>query len=200
MINLDIKKEEYFFDPINSIDNERIVELRLALNYYEYLYNNNRLSNILEIGNVLGFYGHIEHECIDKFADLPDISPAGEVKNIDAIEYNYAGRDVISISTIEHIGMSDYNNPTPNDGEDAIKALEKIEKESDNFFITFGPNHNKTLDKYVIENINRFNWHGWCRKDLNEWEYTNQDMTVWEKEFDKPFKFANGIILLLNKG
>jgi len=199
MINLNIQEEDYFFDPINSIDNERILELRLALDYYQELFEKGRKSNIVEVGNVLGFYGHIEHFCIDKFATIPDISPAGEVHNIDAIDYNYHGKDVISISTIEHIGLDDYGNKEANDGLDAITALNKIKEESDSYFITFGTNHNKTLDKYIVDNIDQYKWHGWCRTDLNKWEYTKQDMSVWEKVHDTPFKYANGIILLTSE-
>ena len=55
MIKHDIKKYEYFVDPINSTDNERIVELRLAFNWYEKLVDFGHKNNIVEIGNVMGF-------------------------------------------------------------------------------------------------------------------------------------------------
>ena len=97
-IKHDLPRDEYFIDPINSQDNERIVELKLAMDWYEKVFNAGRADNILEIGNVLGFYGFCEHECIDKFATIPDISPAGTVDNIDALEYDYTGRDVICVS------------------------------------------------------------------------------------------------------
>ena len=91
IINYDISEHHYFIDPVNSQDNERIVELRLAIDWYEGLYNLGRIRNIIEVGNVLGFYGYCEHLCIDKFAESPDISPAGEVVNLDALDVDFTG-------------------------------------------------------------------------------------------------------------
>jgi len=198
-VKYDLKPSEYFIDPVNSQDNERIVELKISMDYYEQLWGEGKKNSIVEIGNVLGFYGYCEHECIDKFASLPDISPAGEVKNIDALDFDFTNRDVISVSTIEHIGTTDYNNPTANEGEDAVKVLQKIEKESNSYFLTFGPNYNKPLDEYVKNNLNNFDWHGWVRTGRELWDYTAQDMNVWEQVTDEPFPFANGIILLRSK-
>ena len=199
MIKYDSENKDYYFDKyVNSYNNERIVELRLSMDYYEEIYSEGK-NNILEIGNVLGFYGYCEHECIDKFAQSDDISRGGTVDNIDALDYDYTGRNVISISTIEHIGMKDYNNPTANDGLDAITALDKIRNESKTFFITFGPNHNKNLDEYVKGNLDDYDWHGWCRTGKNQWQYTEQDIKVWDMKHDDPYEFANGIILLREK-
>lgn len=195
-IKHDLPREEYFIDPVNSQDNERIVELKLAMDWYEKVFNAGRADNILEIGNVLGFYGFSDHECIDKFAALPDISPAGTVDNVDALEYDYTGRDVICVSTIEHMGMTDYDNPTPNEGQDAITALDKIHNEASTYFITFGAKYNTLLDEYVKNNLDRYDWHGWVRTGRDKFDYTAQDMAVWDKGVDDPFPFSNSIILL----
>ena len=71
IIDYDISEHRYFIDPVNSQDNERIVELRLAIDWYEELCGLDRKQNIVEVGNVLGFYGYSEHLCIDKFAEIP---------------------------------------------------------------------------------------------------------------------------------
>lgn len=196
MIKHDIKKYEYFMDPVNSTDNERIVELRLAINWYEKLVELGHKNNIVEIGNVLGFYGYCEHKCVDKFATYPDISPAGEVANVDALNEDFTGKDIVCVSTVEHVGMEDYDNPKPNSGKDAIKLLDKIVNEARSYFITFGPNYNFNLDDYVKENIANYDWYGWCRTGLNDWDFTGKDMKVWEGKTDNPFPFANSIILL----
>jgi len=198
-VKYDLAPSEYFIDPINSKDNERIVELKISMNHYEDLYNAGSKNNVVEIGNVLGFYGYCEHECIDKFAQMPDISPAGEVKNIDALDFDFTGRDIISVSTIEHIGTTDYDNPIANEGQDAVDVLKKIEQESKSFFITFGPNYNNPLDNYVKSNLESYDWHGWVRTAIDKWDYTAQDMKVWDQITDDPWPFANGIILLRNK-
>jgi len=195
-----LEPREYYIDPINAQDNERIIELRLGINWYKKIIEAGRKNNIIEIGNVLGWYGYPEHRCIDKFAEDPDISAAGEVEKIDALDEDLTDKDVICISTIEHLGLSDYDNPNPNDGEDAITLLDKIVAEAKSYFITFGPNHNKRLDEYIKSHLVDFErsweWHGWCRKDVGEWDYVAQDMKVWEMKKDTPFPSENGLILL----
>ena len=195
-IQLDIPREQYFIDVCNSQDNERIVELALAQSWYKKLWDTGRADNIVEIGNVLGFYGICEHTCIDKFATIPDISPAGSVDNVDALEYSYKGKDVICVSTIEHIGLTDYDNPTPNEGQDAITALDKIHNEASTYFITFGAKYNHKLDEYVKANLDQYDWHGWARTGRDRFEYSAQDMAVWDKGPDDPYPFSNSIILL----
>jgi len=196
MIKHDLAKHEYFIDPVNSQNNERVVELRIAINWYEKLIEQGKKDSILEVGNVLQFYGHVEHKCIDLYAEYPDISAGGEVDNVDAREVDYTGKDVMSVSTIEHIDLAGEYEVKEGDGSGAITVLDKIVNESDSYFITWGPNANKKLDDYVKSNLANYDWHGWVRTGEEAFDYTAQDMEVWEKLVDDPYKFCNGIILL----
>jgi len=196
MIKHDLAKHEYFIDPVNSQNNERVVELRIAINWYEKLIEQGKKDSILEVGNVLQFYGHVEHKCIDLYAEYPDISAGGEVDNVDAREVDYTGKDVMSVSTIEHIDLAGEYEVKKGDGSGAITVLDKIVNESDSYFITWGPNANKKLDDYVKANLANYDWHGWVRTGEEAFDYTAQDMEVWEKLVDDPYKFCNGIILL----
>ena len=205
MIKHDLKKYEYFIDPINSTDNERVIELRLAMNWYEKLVDLGHKNNIVEIGNVIGFYGYCEHKCIDKFAirtarDKPDsfdgMGPAGEVLMVDALDEDLTDKDIVCISTIEHVGMAEYQNPTPNDGKDAVTLLDKIVNEARSYFISFSPNHNFYLDTHIKDNIGNYDWYGWCRTGLNDWDFTAKDMKAWDGLPDEPFPHANSLILL----
>jgi len=196
MIKHDLAKHEYFIDPVNSQNNERVIELRLAINWYEKLIEQGKKDNILEVGNVLQFYGHVEHKCVDLFAEYPDISAGGEVENVDAREVDYTGKDVMCVSTIEHIDLAGEYEVKEGDGSGAITVLNKIVNESDSYFITWGPNANKKLDDYVKANLANYDWHGWVRTGEEAFDYTAQDMEVWEKMVDDPYKFCNGIILL----
>ena len=196
MIKHDLAKHEYFIDPVNSQNNERVVELRIAINWYERLIEQGKKDSILEVGNVLQFYGHVEHKCIDLYAEYPDISAGGEVENVDAREVDYTGKNVMSVSTIEHIDLAGEYEVKEGDGSGAITVLDKIVNESDSYFITWGPNANKKLDDYVKANLANYDWHGWVRTGEEDFDYTAQDMEVWEKLVDDPYKFCNGIILL----
>ena len=196
MIKHDLAKHEYFIDPVNSQNNERVVELRIAINWYEKLIEQGKKDSILEVGNVLQFYGHVEHKCIDLYAEYPDISAGGEVDNVDAREVDYTGKNVMSVSTIEHIDLAGEYEVKEGDGSGAITVLDKIVNESDSYFITWGPNANKKLDDYVKANLTNYDWHGWVRTGEEAFDYTAQDMEVWEKLVDDPYKFCNGIILL----
>ena len=45
-------------------------------------------------------------------------------------------------------------------------------------------------------NLDRYDWHGWVRTGRDKFDYTAQDMAVWDKGVDDPFPFSNSIILL----
>ena len=152
-------------------------------------------DNLTEVGCVMPHYGYCEHPIIDLFSED---SPAGVVQNVDAEECDFSGKDVLCLSTVEHIGKSDYDNPDI-DPEKAIRILDKITNEANSFLITWGTRYHNELDAHVKNSLDKYDWFGYIKKEEKLWEYTGTDMKVWEQEFDKPYRYANGNIFLLPK-
>ena len=124
--------------------------------------------------------------------------PSGEVQNVDAEECDFTDRDVLCLSTLEHIGKDDYDNPDI-DAEKAIRILDKITNESSTFMVTWGTRYHNELDTYVKSNLDKYDWFGYIKREEKVWEYTGTDMKVWDMKFDKPYRYANGNIFLLPK-
>ena len=192
MINKELAVDEYFDDPVNTtMNNERCIELALGLRYVEKVGH----SNLTEVGAVMPHYGYCEHKIVDLFSED---CPAGVIENVYAEECDFTGQDVLCLSTVEHIGKKDYDNPDI-DAEKAIRILDKITNESSSYFITWGTRYHNELDAYVKNNLDKYDWFGYIKREEKLWEYTGTDMAVWDQEFDTPFRYANGNIFLLPK-
>ena len=113
-------------------------------------------------------------------------------------ECDFTGRDVLCLSTLEHVGKEDYDNPDI-DAEKAIRILDKITNEANTFMVTWGTCYHNELDDYVKDNLDKYDWFGYIKKEEKVWEYTGTDMKVWDMKFDKPYRYANGNIFLLPK-
>ena len=192
MINKELTVEEYIDDPVNTtMINERCIELAIGMRYMEKVGH----DNLVEVGAVMPHYGYCEHPIIDLFSDD---HPAGDVQAVDAETCDFTGKDVLCLSTIEHIGKEDYDN-SDIDAEKAIRILDKITAESNSFLVTWGTRYHNELDTYVKNSLDKYDWFGYIKREEKLWEYTGTDMAVWDQEFDKPYRYANGNIFLLPK-
>ena len=187
-IKYDLEPREYFIDPMNSTDNENIIQLKLGIDWYRDKWEMEDRHNIVQIGNVLGMYGYCESNTVElsKFKDDNSIEKgfAGTIDYYDDFkDYDFTGKAVISL---EAFNRNEYN----------FELLTKITNEASSYFITFTPNSNSDLDSQIIMELEKWQWHGWCRKDQSTWEYSAQRPDVWEKERNSPNPAANGIILI----
>lgn len=118
---------------------ERIVELSIADNWL-----NKVEGDVHEIGCVTPYYwpkrvGHI----VDPF----DPHPLNLNKK-DMFDVNLNNKDVLSISTIEHIGLNQYDQ---NSSFTACDAFQKISTESSSCLVTFPLGYNKLLDNFICD-------------------------------------------------
>lgn len=161
--NKDIK---YFDHPYNTTrQNERTVEVPLAKLFLE------SHLDLIEIGCVTPYYfTRYDH----KVYDLTD----GHLRaiNLDALTLDVKGKNVLSISTIEHFGEDEVTS-------DSVKFLDRVMKESKKYLITFPLGINKKLDEYVAKNID-------CsylsRKESNRdlWEVKEyKDLSDFDKKY-----------------
>jgi hypothetical protein len=84
-----------------------------------------------------------------------DISdPHPKVLKMNALDYSYKDKNVLSISTVEHFKTSEYLNRTDSDSS---AFMQKIAKESKNYLITWGLGYNLFLDAWLELSRLRYN-------------------------------------------
>ena len=169
----------YFYHPYNSTrENERIVEVPLG----EFFINNFDYE-ITEVGAVMGYYGFNCKEVIDSHDPLPGVTKANAVHDI-----NYSNKNILSISTIEHFKLDEYDN-TSND--DSILFLEKVISSAKNFFISWPLGYNLLLDNYT-KNSNKIPFFIMKRiSQNNQWQ--KEETNNFSYLYNSPFPYANAI-------
>ena len=120
-----------------SYENERSIEIPLG-EYFLKKFNN----DVAEVGAVMPYYGWDSHIIVD----LTDTHPKSYKKN--ALECNYDGFNVLSLSTVEHMMKREYNNGSD---EDSINFIKIVVKQAENYLITFPCCYNEFLDAYIKE-------------------------------------------------
>lgn len=169
---------------------ERIIEIGLGLYFRNLLLNNTK--DFLEVGAVLPSHMKVEHDVIDLF------DPYEKCIREDATNYDYTERNVLAISTIEHIGRDDYKKDGFNQilkPENASTCLEKIIKEANKYLITIPIGYNTYLDNYIANMNTTAIW--LARDEKNNWFEYPAGHAV-KLSYGKPFDFANGLIILTN--
>ena len=106
--------------------NERNIELPLA-KYFIWKYRN----HITEIGAVTPYYYATNHIIID----MNDTHPLVNFRE-DARGFDYTNRNILSISTLEHI-------------EKGYELFKRIIETANNYLITIPVNFNKPFDKKI---------------------------------------------------
>lgn len=116
-------------------ENERAVEVSLG----EWFLHKFGLRSV-EVGSVMMNYGWDMHIMLDLSDDHP------KVLKYNALDCDYHGCNVLSLSTVEHFMKREYNNGSD---EDSITFVKKIMSESDNYLITFPCRYNEFLDEFI---------------------------------------------------
>ena len=177
------KQYNYVFDEYNNTwFSERAVEIPIALDFASKFKKN----EILEIGNVLQHYGFSGHTIVDKY------EKADNVINEDIVDYepNRKFKAIISVSTFEHVGRDE--------GEDPYKAVDAIEKTKSflsndgEMLITIPLGWNIELDNNLeklfdeIYYMKRVSW-------LNKWKQIPERPE--NVKYGKPYPFGNVIAI-----
>ena len=176
--------------------NERSMEVALGLWFLDRFG-----ATTLEVGCVLPYYLDeaeklVEHEVFD----LADEHPKS--KKINALTYDYKGRNVLSISTIEHMSTKEYGNGSD---EDSITFLHSVLDNSSKFLITWAVGYNFHLDNHLKTHpeiqrliMRRTNW-------KNEWvkHFDSNDFSAPFGHSDRPipegyFNNANAVCVVTN--
>lgn len=170
-----------------AYENERSVEISLGRYFLE------KFNDTIEIGAVLPYYGNDSHTIID----LTDEHPKSQ--KLNALDYDCSGKNILSISTIEHMMKREYNNGS---NEDSIIFLNKVISQAKNYLITWAMDYNEFLDYYIRQHseipyfiLKRVNWN-------NEWMVEKDRSKVHPfGHSDRPmlgFNNANAIFVATN--
>lgn len=164
--------------------NERAVEISIALNFLS------KKKKVLEIGNVLPHYHKVKWQVVDKF------EKAKNVLNTDVFEYKSKTKfdQIISVSTIEHIGIDD-SISNPRLGVAAIKKLKNLLKKNGEMLITIPIGYSPILDKNFLKK-GIFD-HVYAMKRTSPWNTWKQvdPNSVKNAKYGWPYNNANAIFI-----
>lgn len=207
--------EDLYFSPYNvTWKNERCVELALAFRWIE----EKEASNIVEIGAVMPYYDEnpytphmgkiiFTHDVIDPYDERATIRDFME-------NHDLSMKNVLAISTIEHIGTTDYDGSGERqqvyDETLAPLALQQILNQSASCFVTIPVGYNHSLDTWLEENLHRLNCFGylktqhgfdksgntWPPEWIAKWEYHPEVKSISEYEYRHPFPFGNFVLCI----
>lgn len=141
--NLQLFEHNYNIGVLKNRMTERAFEMAIA---DKWLIGK---TSVCEVGAVSPYYwpGRIQR-VIDPYDPHEAVTDKASLFDTD-----YTNLDILSISTIEHVGTGDYNLSK---NESAQDALEMIINQARTFLITIPLGYNKILDEYIYNNKDRF--------------------------------------------
>lgn len=101
----------------------------------------------MELGAVTPYYWPNR---ISRIVDPCDSHPL-TTDRLSLFDVDFGGRDIVSISTIEHVGTSQYGLSEASVDRNAVAALDKIIGESSFCVITVPVGWNRLLDEHILD-------------------------------------------------
>lgn len=162
---------------------ERSIELSIATDWIE------KHDNIIEIGAVTPYYINSPH--IRMIVDPTDKHRAVTHQS-SLFELQLKEQNVLSISTVEHIGTGDYGF---HEAKSSIDALNKIRKEAASYLITVPLGYNPLLDCWISDNLNQPDIYVLVREIGNCWKELDLSQGLPEILYGP---WANGLAIITN--
>ncbi|MEM1180812.1 MAG: hypothetical protein AAGM22_20880 [Acidobacteriota bacterium] len=182
------------------LDNERTVEIPLALDAVERLRDPN--PRILEVGNVLAAYADFERTVVDKYERAPG------VLNVDILDYRPAEPFdlILCLSTLEHIG----HDEEPRDPGKALRALDYLKTllaPGGELLVTVPVGYHPDLDRVLASRHAAARGSAGPASDLqivalerhgrfNRWRECPPDVAL-ARPFASKYSCANGLVAIL---
>lgn len=171
---------------------ERCIEMGIAKDWIDRM-----KGDITEIGAVTPYY--FKNKKIKLICD-----PGDEHESIthkcSLFDLNLKGRNILSLSTIEHISTGEYGLKAKKN-ETAPKGFEKIVKEAKSCLITFPVDYNPLLDKYFAKEkfkklkIKGLRVHLFVRNPKDN-RFTEEHDLSKITEIKYGPNFANGVVII----
>lgn len=180
----------YFFHEYNRTwANERAIEIPIVREMMKK-YQGKR---ILEVGNVLSHYFHVDHDIVDKY------ERADGVINQDIVVFRPPKKYdlIVSISTLEHIGRDEKQTPTePGKILRVVENLKSLLVSGGKMMITLPIGYTPELDELLKERRIEFTKR-YCLKRIsadNKWVETDWN-GIQNTKYSLPFPAANGLLI-----
>jgi hypothetical protein len=167
-----------------TLINEKAVEVPIALEFFK------KRRNSLELGCVLPHYVKQNWIVIDKFEKLPGVI------NQDILNYSPKKKinQIVSISTLEHIGVDD-SVTNKKLGIIAIEKLKTLLKKDGEMLVTIPIGYNPILDKAFIKKGNFDQVYAMKRVSIwNTWKQVSPKQVINSK-YGWPYNNANAILI-----
>jgi len=187
------KEFSYLIHSYNlAWNNERTVEVPIVIDFLKS--NRSKNNKILEFGSVLRHYTKPDWVILDKFEKYPGVINKDVIDLEEQNKYDL----IISISTLEHVGLDDVNNPEKI--LKAIKVLQAALKPGGQAMITIPIGYNIFLDKKIFASALEFSSVYFLkRRDKNNhWQQVTAD-EIKDCQYDHPFYCANAIAICYYK-
>ena len=154
---------DYCIHPYNSTyKNERCVEIPIFRDILEGY----DLADVLEVGNVLNHYGTYWHDVLDKYEDHKAVNLKTDLLKFNP---NCHYKLAMAISTLEHIGMNDGNEPSA-----FLKAIKKMQSLADEVIFSVPLRQNFFVDKCLFQNkLKGFKITYLAQKGFLDWQQTS---------------------------
>ncbi|MHB8972925.1 MAG: hypothetical protein ACYC3X_22355 [Pirellulaceae bacterium] len=151
-------------------------------------------EEVLEVGAVTSYYWPYR---VLRIVDPTDPHPLVTDK-CSLFDISLRGKRVLCLSTLEHIGKTDFG--LPEDPAAVLLALQKFFDECDHFLLTFPGGYNTTLDHWILQPNRALpsNVYGtsWVRTpESNDWSQIPLDH-LNEKQLGYGKYWANCLIML----
>jgi len=184
---LDGRDFPYVVHPYNPTwRNERIVELAVARDALE----RHRGERILEVGHVMGHYGHVGHDVVDLYERAPG------VHNVDIVAFDPAEKYdlIVTVSTLEHVGFDEDGDDEPDKPVEAVGHLKRLLRPGGELCATVPLGYNQQLDRRVRADALGFDRTSYLKRtsQLNRWQQVGVD-EVRKARYGVPFPAANVI-------
>jgi len=171
---------------------ERSVEMALAL-----MWLRKTSGPVVEVGAVTPYYLTSENSLSRKISRI--IDPADPHRSVtdrsSLFDIDFSGANVLSISTIEHIGTGDYG--VEERERSSPEALTKLMRESATFLLTMPIGYNPVLDRHLATALIRPDvqltivWRG---TKFNNWKVTTNRRAIEKIKYG--LASANGVVVL----
>ena len=191
-----VHPDDYFHHPYSQTWlSEREIEIEIARRWMEA-----NSQDIIEVGAVMPYYTEINHEVIDPYDPKATISDFMENHDLTMMR-------VLSISTIEHIGTTDYvelERQNVVDENAAIQALIQLLDQCDECLVSIPIGYNPYLDRWLESNLDKLNcfgyekvmWFPTATRTKSLWNYYDSVSTISPHSYNSPFPLANFVLFI----
>lgn len=168
--------------------NERSIEIAIA----HHLLRRQPPGRMLEVGNVLGHFGYVGHDVLDRYEKVEGLI------NTDVIGYrpDTLYDTVVSISTLEHVRFDEEHLRDPHGSSLALESLRSTVAPGGRLLVTVPFGYNLGLDEDIRSGRFAFERQVAYRRVNREGDWHEVSLEEGLNcQYGSPFDAANGILV-----